>query len=80
MTDTNQITIKGRSYTTPRDSAEDAYDSTAAKTTVGLYKNEAVDTGSPFWTGPFRALADVEVLTMNYVHWYSHDRRHSELD
>lgn len=46
----------------------------------GLFKNEAVATGSPFRTGPLRHLADVEALTMNYVHWYNHDRLHSELD
>ena len=28
---------------------------------------------------PLRHLADVEELTMNYVHWYNNDRLHSEL-
>jgi len=46
----------------------------------GLFKNEAVATGSPFGIGPLRHVADVEALTMNYVNWYNHDRLHSELD
>lgn len=61
-------------------SVGDAYDNAAAETVFGLYKNEAVATGSPFRTGPLRHLADVEALTMNYVHWYNNDRLHSELD
>ncbi len=60
-------------------SVGDAYDNAAAETVFGLYKNEAVRAGSPFRTGPLRHLADVEALTMNYVHWYNNDRLHSEL-
>ena len=44
-----------------------AYDNATAKTSVGLYKNEAVEAGSPFRTSPPRTLADVEILTLNYV-------------
>lgn len=58
----------------------DAYDNAAAESTIGLYKNEAVAGGSPFRTGPLRTLADVETLTMNYLHWYNNDRLHSLLD
>jgi len=54
-------------------------DNAAAETVFGLFKNEAVATGSPFRTGPLRHLADVEALTVNYVHWYNTDRLHSEL-
>ena len=61
-------------------SVGDAYDNAAAETVFGLFKNEAVMTGSPFRTGPLRHLADVEALTLNYVHWYDNDRLHSELD
>jgi len=60
-------------------SVGDAYDNAAAETVFGLFKNEAVATGSPFRTGPLRHLTDVEALTMNYVHWYNTDRLHSEL-
>ncbi|MHB8449168.1 MAG: transposase [Mycobacteriales bacterium] len=58
----------------------DAYDNAAAESTIGLYKFEAVAAGSPFRTGPLRTLADVETLTMAYVHWYNTERLHSELD
>jgi len=60
-------------------SVGDAYDNAAAETVFGLFKNEAVASGSPFRTGPLRHLADVEALTMNYLHWYNNDRLHSEL-
>ena len=60
-------------------SVGDAYDNAAAETVFGLFKNEAVATGSTFRTGPLRHLADVEALTVKYVHWYSNDRLHSEL-
>jgi putative transposase len=61
-------------------SVGDAYDNAAAETVFGLYKNEAVATGSPLRTGALRHLADVEALTLNYVHWYNEHRLHSELD
>jgi len=60
-------------------SVGDAYDNAAAETAIGLYKNEAVTSGSPFRTGPLRTLADVEHLTMNYVQWYNEARLHGEL-
>lgn len=60
-------------------SVGDAYDNAAAETVMGLYKNEAVAAGSPFRTGPLRHLADVETLTMSYLHWYNNQRLHSEL-
>lgn len=60
-------------------SVGDAYDNAAAETVFGLFKNEAVAPGSPFRTGPLRHLADVEALTMHYLHWYNNERLHSEL-
>ena len=45
----------------------------------GLFKNEAVATGSPFRAGPLRTLADVEALTTDYVDWYNNARLHSLL-
>lgn len=57
----------------------DALDNAAAESTIGLYKFEAVAAGSPFRTGPLRTMADVESLTMAYVHWYNNDRLHSSL-
>ena len=61
-------------------SVGDAYDNAAAESAIGLYKNEAVASGSPFRTGPLRTLADVETLTMNYVDWYNNYRLHGLLD
>jgi len=58
----------------------DALDNAAAESFMGIYKNEAIRAGSPFRRGPLRQLADVETLTMNYVHWYNNDRLHSLLD
>jgi len=58
----------------------DALDNAAAESFMGLYKNEAIRADSPFRRGPLRHLADVETLTMNYVHWYNQDRLHSLLD
>lgn len=52
----------------------------AAESAIGLYKNEAIATGSPFRTGPLRTLTDVETITINYVDWYNNHRLHSLLD
>jgi putative transposase len=60
-------------------SVGDAYDNAVAESLMGLFKNEAVATGSPFRTRPLRTLADVEALTMNYVDWYNNHRLHSLL-
>lgn len=60
-------------------SVGDAYDNAAAETVMGLYKNEAVQKGSPFWSGPLKTLADVEELTFDWVDWYNNDRLHSAL-
>jgi putative transposase len=61
-------------------SVGDAYDNAAAESTIGLYKNEAIATGSPFRSGPLRTLVDVETITMNYIDWYNNHRLHSLLD
>jgi transposase InsO family protein len=61
-------------------SVGDAYDNAAAESFMGLYKNEAVASDSPFRSGPLRTLTDVEALTTDYVHWYNHQRLHSLLD
>lgn len=60
-------------------SVGDAYDNAAAETVMGLYKNEAVAKGSPFWTGPLRTEADVEEVTFDWVDWYNNERLHSSL-
>jgi putative transposase len=45
-----------------------------AETTIGLYKNEAIREDSPFRRGPLHRLADVELLTADWVHWYNTHR------
>ena len=52
----------------------DAYDNALAETTIGLYKTEAVRDDSPFRRGPLHRLADVELLTADWVHWYNTQR------
>jgi len=58
----------------------DAYDNAVAESFIGLFKNEATATGSPFRTGPLRSLTDVEAITTNYIDWYNNQRLHSLLD
>lgn len=55
-------------------SVGDAYDNALAETVIGLYKTEAVRKDSPFRRGPLDKLADVELLTADWVHWYNTDR------
>lgn len=57
----------------------DAYDNAAAETVMGLYKNEAIATGSPFRISPLRGIDDVETVTFEWVDWYNTDRLHSTL-
>ena len=45
-----------------------------AETTVGLYKTECTHVDSPFRRGPLRNLADVELVTGDYVAWHSQQR------
>ncbi len=55
-------------------SVGDAYDNALAETTIGLYKTEAVREDSPFRRGPLTRLADVELLTCDWVGWYNESR------
>lgn len=55
-------------------SVGDAYDNALAETTIGLYKTEAVRKDSPFRRGPLHRLADVELLTADWVGWYNTSR------
>jgi putative transposase len=55
-------------------SVGDAYDNALAETTIGLYKNECIRADSPFRRGPLRNLADVELITADYVAWYNQQR------
>jgi putative transposase len=51
-----------------------AYDNALAETAIGLYKNECIRADSPFRRGPLRNLADVELITADYVAWYNQQR------
>jgi putative transposase len=52
----------------------DAFDNALAETMIGLYKTECTRAGSPFRTGPFARLSDIEAATSAWVHWYNQDR------
>ena len=54
-------------------SVGDAYDNALAETTIGLYKTECIQSGSPFHTG-LASFADVELATATWVHWYNTSR------
>jgi putative transposase len=51
-------------------SVGDAYDNALAETTIGLYKIECIQPGSPFHSG-LAAIGDVELATAEWVHWYN---------
>ncbi|MFE3728328.1 IS3 family transposase [Nocardia sp. NPDC059154] len=55
-------------------SVGDAYDNALAETTIGLYKTEAIRDDSPFRHGPLNRLADVELLTADWVGWFNQSR------
>lgn len=55
-------------------SVGDAFDNALCETIVGLYKTECTREGSPFRTGPFDRVADVEEATSAWVAWYNQHR------
>ena len=50
-------------------STGDSYDNALAETIIGLYKAEVIH-----HLGPWRGAADVEVATLEWVHWFNHHR------
>ena len=58
-------------------SVGDAYDNALCETIIGLYKTECMRKDSPFRTGPLDRLADVELLTADWVHWYNNQPPHA---
>jgi len=56
-------------------SVADSYDNALAETVNGLYKTELIRR-----RGPWRDVDQVELATLNWVHWFNNDRLHSELD
>ena len=49
----------------------DSYDNALAETTIGLYKAELVR-----HRGPWRGLEDLELATLEWVHWFNNRRIH----
>ena len=50
-------------------STDDAYDSALAETINGLYKTELVKRN-----GPWRSRQQLELGTLEWVHWFNHNR------
>jgi putative transposase len=53
-------------------SVGDSYDNALAESVIGLYKTECVARD-----GPMRTLADLELATSSWVHWFNTARLHS---
>ena len=51
----------------------DSYDNALAESVNGLYKTEVIDYFKPEWNG----VNDVALATLDWVHWYNHERLHS---
>lgn len=52
----------------------DSYDNAMAESVVGLYKNECVKID-----GPFRTVDELELATLDWVHWFNQNRLHSSI-
>jgi transposase InsO family protein len=47
----------------------DSYDNALAETINGLYKTELIHN-----LGPWKSIQELELATLNWVHWYNHER------
>lgn len=56
----------------------DSYDNALAETVNGYYKAELIR--GPARQGPWKAVEDVELATLGWVHWHNHDRLHGYLN
>jgi putative transposase len=52
----------------------DSFDNALAETVNGAYKNEVIHR-----RGPWRDVDHVEIETLNWVHWFNHERLHESL-
>jgi len=52
----------------------DSYDNAQAESLIGLYKLECVRRD-----GPWRGVDDLELATLSWVHWFNHQRLHSQI-
>ena len=57
-------------------SVGDSYDNALAETVNGLYKTELIYGPDQ---GPWRTVADVELATLGWVHWFNMQRLHGYL-
>lgn len=55
-------------------SVGDSYDNAQAESLIGLYKTECVRRDRPF-----RTVDDLELATLNWVHWFNEHRLHGSL-
>ncbi|MGI8681454.1 MAG: transposase, partial [Mycobacteriales bacterium] len=55
-------------------SVGDSYDNAHAESLIGLYKTECVRP-----EGPWRGVDDLELATLNWVHWFNTTRLHTAL-
>ncbi len=55
-------------------SVGDSYDNAMAETINGLYKAEVIK-----HEGPWQGKKDVEFATLNWVHWFNHERRYGPI-
>ena len=55
-------------------SVGDSYDNALAESLIGLYKAECVRP-----EGPWRTVDELELATLNWVHWFNETRLHSSL-
>ena len=58
-------------------SVGDSFDNALAESTNSLYKAELIYGPDQ---GPWRSIADVELATLGWVHWYNTERLHGYLD
>lgn len=56
----------------------DSYDNALAETVNGYYKAELIR--GPARQRPWKAVDDVELATLGWVHWHNHDRLHGYLN
>jgi putative transposase len=56
-------------------SVGDSFDNALAESVIGLYKTECVR-----HEGPWRGVDDLELATLNWVHWFNETRLHGSLD
>ena len=56
-------------------SVGDAYDNAMAESQIGAYKTELIRPD-----GPWRDVEHVEIETLNWVHWFNHERTHESVD